>query len=107
MKLANAQKPEPAEEIGRPPIQKKESRSDTKSYSDSKKLFLEIYLEQICGMHNSCHVHICLELIMLEFPMSEQAPITLESGEMEEISGALISLNSLVNTGLPRIKKQV
>ena len=52
--------------------------------SDSKKHFLEIYLDLILGLHNSCHIHIFLALIMLNFPISAQALKALDSRELEE-----------------------
>ena len=44
---------------------------------------------------------------MLKLPIPEQTLIKLDSRELEKISSALVSLNSLVNTGLPVIRKQV
>lgn len=44
---------------------------------------------------------------MLKLPLPDQALIKLDSRELEEISSALLSLNSLANTGLPVLKNQV
>ena len=44
---------------------------------------------------------------MLKLPLPDQALIKLDSRELEEISSALLSLNSLVNTGLPVLKNQI
>tara|TARA_Y100001933_G_scaffold177380_1_gene175878 strand:- start:126 stop:323 length:198 start_codon:yes stop_codon:yes gene_type:complete len=43
---------------------------------------------------------------MHKFPLPEQAIIKLDSRELEEINSALMPLNSLVNAGLPMIKKR-
>ena len=46
------------EEIDGLSIKKLESRSDTKAFSDSKKHFLEIYLDVILELRKSCQIDI-------------------------------------------------
>ena len=92
------------EEIDGSPIQKKESTSDTKSFSDLKAL-----LRNLSGFNLRLAQLLPYSYIFsinyAEFPISGRHFKTLDSREMEEISSALIPLNSLVNTGLPEDKE--